>query len=155
MADPWPAVIGTLSGTVVGGGIAWLIEASRWRRQQAARWDDRRIDLYGRVLGLTDDAITCAQHLARASGHADPADLDGLAWRAQEVSDLHGDFFLLSKNVVVKAHNACQASLLQFLRLAQDDAATKADWDAAISGCEAARKVLVDAARQELDIPRS
>ena len=152
MGDPWPAIIGTLGGAVFGGGIAWLIEAGRWRRQQTVRWDDRRINLYSRVLGLTNDAVTYAHHVALASGHANPHDLDGLARMAKEVSDLHGDLFLFSKNVVVKAHNACQASLLHLIRLARDDAATKADWDAAIDECEAAREALVKAARQALGI---
>jgi hypothetical protein len=73
----WP-VIGTLSGVVVGGGIAWLNEATRWRRQQAVRWDDRKSDLYSQVLGLTNDAVSCAHRVA--SDPAAPSATISKAW---------------------------------------------------------------------------
>ncbi|MEV6596595.1 hypothetical protein AB0M36_06950 [Actinoplanes sp. NPDC051346] len=46
LTDQLPALLGVLlgtSGTILATGIA---DRSRWQRQQAARWDERRLQAY-------------------------------------------------------------------------------------------------------------
>lgn len=51
MVDPAVVgVVGTLAGTALGGGLAYLNELARRRSALMTRWDDRRTDLYAQFL---------------------------------------------------------------------------------------------------------
>jgi hypothetical protein len=51
MVDPAiVGVIGTLAGTALGGGLAYVADRARWRAALHTRWDERRQDLYAELL---------------------------------------------------------------------------------------------------------
>lgn len=64
-----PQLFGTLGGVVIGGGIAFLAsyvnERSKWNRSQAARWDERRLQMYSEFLIVTREMHTLAGRLVR------------------------------------------------------------------------------------------
>ncbi|MEV4240873.1 hypothetical protein ACIBJI_40505 [Nocardia sp. NPDC050408] len=62
-------LLGTLGGVVIGGGITFLAsyvnERSKWNRSQAARWDERRLQVYSEFLIVTRGMHTLAGRLVR------------------------------------------------------------------------------------------
>ncbi|MEU6582498.1 hypothetical protein [Nocardia sp. NPDC046763] len=70
-------MLGTLSGVVIGGGITFLAsyvnERSKWNRTQAARWDERRLQVYSEYLIVTRKMHSVAGQLVRLRrGDTDP-----------------------------------------------------------------------------------
>jgi hypothetical protein len=53
--DAPAALIGPLAGVVVGGGVAWAIERSRWKRAEATRWHAERRRVYAAFLRAAAD----------------------------------------------------------------------------------------------------
>ncbi|MET8878827.1 hypothetical protein [Nocardia sp. NPDC004604] len=73
----WSQLLGTLGGVVIGGGITFLAsyvnERSKWNRSQAARWDERRLQVYSEFLIVTRGMHTLAARVVRIrAGEADP-----------------------------------------------------------------------------------
>lgn len=140
---------------------AWRLTEQAGRLTEDAR---RRVEIKGRISSgqaNPDDAaeLIKAQELIDDSerhildSRRLTEDSEGFVKKVEEVAALHGRFFLFSKNPVTKCYNECSASLSPLLALIHDEAATGADWDAAISQCETARGAFVFAARKELGIP--
>ncbi|MFF3224103.1 hypothetical protein ACFYV7_15025 [Nocardia suismassiliense] len=70
-------MLGTLSGVVIGGAIAFLAsyvnEKSKWGRSQATRWDERRLQAYSDFLIVTRGMHSLAARLVRIrAGDSDP-----------------------------------------------------------------------------------
>ncbi|GAB0108684.1 hypothetical protein JMUB6875_77200 [Nocardia sp. JMUB6875] len=77
----WSQLLGTLGGVVIGGGLTFLAsyvnERSKWNRSQAARWDERRLQVYSEYLIVTRAMHTLAARLVRM--RAGEADLHGMS----------------------------------------------------------------------------
>ncbi|GGO80425.1 hypothetical protein [Wenjunlia tyrosinilytica] len=62
----------TLVGVVVGGAMSYLVgtltERSRWRREQAARWDGRLLEAYSDYADAVKECVTYYQRLAAHRG---------------------------------------------------------------------------------------
>jgi hypothetical protein len=55
MMAAWIAVIGSLGGVAVGGGVSYFIERTRWRQAETTRWHDQRRELYARFMRAADE----------------------------------------------------------------------------------------------------
>lgn len=53
--DASATIVGPLAGVVVGGGVAWAIERSRWKRTEATRWHGKRRRVYSDFLHVAAD----------------------------------------------------------------------------------------------------
>ncbi|MGV9665981.1 hypothetical protein ACWDUL_16730 [Nocardia niigatensis] len=85
-------LLGTLSGVVIGGGITFLAsyvnERSKWNRTQAARWDERRLQVYSEYLIVTRKMHSLAgQLVGLRSGEVDP-DVSSLEDGLTQLADL-------------------------------------------------------------------
>lgn len=63
-----PAVVGVLLGILVTHMMTTFQERSRWRRQQAVRWDERRIAAYTDYAHAVKRVISIAVRLAAKRG---------------------------------------------------------------------------------------
>jgi hypothetical protein len=69
MSDAWPAVIGTISGALIGAGASYANQARQWARQHATRWDTTRREVYGAFLGKSN---ACHNSLCRVAWQIHP-----------------------------------------------------------------------------------
>lgn len=67
MASQWPAIIGTLSGTLIGTSIGvastWVLERTRWDRQRSERLEENRRELYGKYIGHMNGMFDLLQEM--------------------------------------------------------------------------------------------
>lgn len=70
--DSWIVQLLTLLGVTVGALASFVstrfLERARWQRDEAARWDARRLDCYGEFASAIKRLITTAQRLAAGLG---------------------------------------------------------------------------------------
>jgi hypothetical protein len=63
-----PALIGVTLGALATFLTSSATERSRWRRQQAIRWDDKRLSAYTEYANAVKRAISVSVRLAAARG---------------------------------------------------------------------------------------
>jgi hypothetical protein len=70
--NPWLVQLLTLLGVAVGAIASFvsthLIERSRWQREEAIRWDTKRLECYGEFAASTNRFIQIAMRVAGGLG---------------------------------------------------------------------------------------
>ncbi|WP_157573948.1 hypothetical protein [Nocardia jejuensis] len=159
-------LLGTLSGVVIGGGITFLAsyvnERSKWNRTQAARWDERRLQIYSEYLIVTRAMHTLAARLVRIrTGSTDPQGMslqDGVTQLGElerERIQRWQEVQLLGSPAAVAVGdelNRCTWTLEWF---AYGELTDDADWLLLIREAYRLRKDFSTAARADLDVTES
>lgn len=158
----WAAVVGTLAGASVGGGITWVIERSKWSRQLNIRWDDTRRRLYGEFAGairgweLNVTSIIEDPDMRRRR-QVIPGQLRDVisSYAATARRSLPEIEIVGGRDVAetaLRLHNACaDLAGLVMKRLGPDSEEAKLERQA----YDTAYWAFIDAARKELGLPRS
>jgi hypothetical protein len=74
-----PALLGVLIGAMGSFAVVMTTERARFRREQVARWDDRRLHAYADYARALKESITIAMRMAANLGndpHPHPIGLD-------------------------------------------------------------------------------
>lgn len=152
-----PALIGVVVGVVTTG---WT-DRLRWKRNQAIRWDERRIDAYAEyaltikkvhmtALGMVNPSSV--HGLAEPIGHE--AGLDLIAQAEARRTEAWEKMLLLADEPTVEAalrwHNTVKIEA-EFAQSRPHDAGS-ADWTAAVRNVDEARERYYEAARNSVGV---
>jgi hypothetical protein len=70
--EPWIAQLLTLAGVAVGASASFVstrwLERARWRRDEALRWDAKRLECYAEFASATKQLINTAHRIAASLG---------------------------------------------------------------------------------------
>jgi hypothetical protein len=149
-------------GVLIGAAATYLAttaqERSRWRRQQAVRWDERRIVAYTEYAHAVKKVISIAVRLAAARGvHDDDSWFRGEATEAELIAaeeERTGKWelvLMLGDDSVVAAAREWHKVTFRLMRLAAGQSA-KLTWNEAIEAAGRARGRFYSAARTDLGV---
>ncbi|MFZ3474790.1 hypothetical protein ACODT3_02105 [Streptomyces sp. 4.24] len=155
----------TLVGVVIGAGTSYLLtaagERTRWRRQQAARWDERRLVAYADYARAVKEVCMLSLRLAASRGLVDsPSPLANDAAALAEIAaaeDRRGhlleDLRLLTDTDTITATRALNHALWQLSWMAHGTLpATRETWSEAFREYRAARDEYHRCARASVGI---
>ena len=164
MSDPiiqaLPALIGVGVGTIATYATTSLAERSRWRRQQAARWDDARMRAYVEY----GDAVKKVVYLSSriAAGRGFPHSVDKLepkeeAMEALEEADgararAWESVLLLGEPQTIAAARAWHEAAWRLMWFARGRLTAADQWEPSIRGTDLARDRFYDCARRDLGV---
>ncbi|WP_330242074.1 hypothetical protein [Streptomyces sp. NBC_00525] len=157
-----------LAGVVLGAVTSFVVtstnERTRWRRQQAARWDDRRLTAYADYAHVVKELAAHYQRLAAGRGlttgpipaEATPEVLAEVAQLESRRSALSESLGLLGDTDANTASKSVDRSLWRLEALARGvDTSDDQDWGRAYLQFRQARDHYVERARASLGVPGS
>ncbi len=117
--EPWTVQLLTIVGVAVGAMASFistrLIDRARWQRDEALRWDAKRLDCYGEFATAIKQFITIALRLCAGLGlpeagqPLDPATgLPALAAAEQEFSVKWEQILMLGSPDAITAADECR-----------------------------------------------
>lgn len=155
-----------LAGVVLGAVTSFVVtstnERTRWRRQQAARWDDRRLTAYADYAHVVKELAAHYQRLAAGRGltsgpvpaEATPELLAEVAQLESRRSALSESLGLLGDTEANTASKSVDRSLWRLEALARGvDTPDEQDWGHAYLQFRQARDRYVEQARASLGVP--
>ncbi|MGW2816103.1 hypothetical protein [Streptomyces sp. NPDC001415] len=156
-----PALIGVLVGAAASYAVSALAERTRWQRQTAARWDERRLIAYADYAQAIKAIVTLAHRLAAHRGltpDAKPlqpteANLALLQDAEERRSSLLEGVRLLTDSDTLTAIRALNHRVWHLVALSADEGASPQDWSTAFSQYREARDEYHRHARHSLGIP--
>jgi len=125
--DQLPALVGVIIGTLATFGVTSLTDRTRWRRGQATRWDERRLETCAQYAQAIKEMHAVALRLL-ASRHpgltAQPIDravgLEMLARAELERSKAWESMLLLGDSATIEAARIWRNSVMKVALLARD-----------------------------------
>jgi hypothetical protein len=154
-----PALLGVVLGAVGAIGATTLSDRLRWRRDQATRWDERRLDAYITFAGTLKEIHALAFRLVaahRPGSKAQPIDREtGLALMAQANVRRTADWesvLLLGDAATVTAARQWREAVVTVELLARAERWDAAAWEPAVDGADRTRDQFYLVARQSLGI---
>jgi hypothetical protein len=149
-----------LVGVVVGVVATGVLEGIRWRRGQAVRWDERRLDAYaeygrvikkihGTALGIVDPHIVnLAEPINREAG------LETIAEAEAYRTDVWELMLLLADQATERAAVRWLNAVTREVRFAisRPNDAGSGDWIAAVKSADGARDDFYEAARKSVNV---
>ncbi|MGI5242111.1 hypothetical protein [Dactylosporangium sp. CA-139066] len=156
--------LGTLVGVALGALGSYLVssagERTRWRRQQATRWDDKRGAAYARYAHLLKQTLRAALWLAASNGLKCRApilsigDMEAaLAKIESERSAAWEDVLLLGDTETIRAARQYTLEALRLERAAHEQPVDPETWSAQLRKVEETRAAFHAAARNDLGVP--
>ncbi len=158
--------LSTLAGVVVGAAASYaataMTERVRWRRQQAVRWDERRLAAYADYARAVKDIVTLTHRLAAhkgLTGDAKPLapteeNLAVLQDAEEQRSGLMENLRLLTDTDTITAIRELNHCVWHLASLAHSGSpATPGEWGSAFSRYRQARDEYHRLARRTLGIP--
>jgi len=143
MASQWPAIIGTLTGAFGGsaltGAIGFRLEQTKWRRQQAERWDANRRAAYAEFLVAAQQLLSASHDRGSAEDFYRMAENIAGAEKASSIPGALAGVANASR--VLRQCLVQTAGLVEAVRLiASDDVSSLAEsaYSALVSVCGAA-----------------
>ena len=153
-----PALVGVLIGAAATYVATTAQERGRWRRQQAVRWDERRIVAYTEYAHAVKKVISIAVRLAAARGvHDDGSWFRGEATEAEliaaeeERTTAWEAVLMLGDESVVAAAREWHQVAFHLMRLAAGRPA-ELTWSEAVRAAGRTRGRFYAAARTELGV---
>jgi hypothetical protein len=155
-----PALIGVGVGAVATGGTTYLVERSRWRRQQATRWDDARMRAYVEYGDVVKRVSYLASRIAAGRGFQHSVDqlepgpeamealeeADGARARAWE------SVLLLGDPQTIAAARAWHVAVWRLVGFARGQLTAADQWEPSIRETDLARDRFYYCARQDLGV---
>ena len=153
------ALIGVIIGALASYLVGSAMERSRWQRQQAARWDEKRAEIYAEygysVKNIFDLCKRIAAHrgLETSSEPLDPADgLPELRGLTAERTAKWESVLLLGNPETIAAARAWHRNIWHMEYFARGIVTDNSEWIALLDEVTAARTRFYDAARSDLGI---
>ena len=158
-----PALFGVVVGVLATWGVTVAAERSRWRRDQAVRWDEKKLTAYAEYSHAVKQLISAATRLReqREGDGADarPADKraalaagEAALGAAEDERTMKWESVLLlgSGDVIVAARTWHQSAfLLEWMALGRGG---DLSWDEALQAVSQARRGYYEAAKADLGI---
>ncbi|WP_406405117.1 hypothetical protein OH805_38400 [Streptomyces sp. NBC_00879] len=154
-------MIGVIVGAVASYAVTALAERTRWKRQTAERWDERRLVAYADYSQAVKTIVTLAHRLAAFRGlNPDAKPLspteDNLAL-LQEAEEQRSSCLesirLLTDSDTLTAIRALNHCVWHLMFLAGDESASPHDWESAFTQYRQARDEYYRHARRSLGVP--
>jgi hypothetical protein len=153
-----PALVGVLIGAAATYVVTTLQERSRWRRQQAVRWDERRFAAYTEYANAMKKVISIAVRLAAARGvhrddswfRAEGTEAELIMAEEERTTKWEAVLMLGDESVVAAARDWHQATF-RLMRLAAGQSADMT-WNKAIEAVGRVRGCFYAAARADLGV---
>jgi hypothetical protein len=154
-----PTLLGVAVGAAVTYVAAAVTERSRWRRQLAVRWDDRRLAAYVEYANSLKQALAIAVGLAGQLGlHA--GDVGARTYSNRDLSEAEERrtlaweaVLMLGSEDVVLAARAWHDCYFRLQRLALGQPG--GNWREAVDAAAVGRRLFYEAARADLGLPPS
>jgi hypothetical protein len=153
-----PTLLGVITGALATYAATSAAERGRWRRQQAVRWDERKLEAYTAYAHVLKKAISASVQLAGSRGIHDenigsPATdpLVVLAGAEEERTVAWEAVLLLGSSEVVLAGRRWHQGYFKLQRLAVGLTAD-VTWEAALHATSQARREFYEAARLDMGI---
>jgi hypothetical protein len=158
------ALVGVVLGAVLSFVATYIAERTSWLRNQAVRWDERRLSAYADYGHAVKEQVALASRIAAARGldsHTEPLEpsQEGTAKLAETEARrtlMSETLRLLADTETMTAADEvrrCARALVQFARGVTDGDST--DWDRAFSKYEEARDHYMTCARKNLQVDGS
>ncbi|MGI5380286.1 hypothetical protein ACQEV2_39800 [Streptomyces sp. CA-251387] len=155
-----PALIGVVIGALGSYVVVVRGDRMRFRREQAARWEERRLTVYADYAQSVKKTVTVTYRVAAAAGvdpHPDPlslAEAQPLLAEATTARDPSGEALIMlgSRTVVEKARVWVVAAMEmeRFVREGRDD---RDAWQALLERQRAGREAYYAAVGDDLGLP--
>jgi hypothetical protein len=157
-----PAILGVIIGALGTLLVTSLTDRARWRRDQAVRWDTRRLDAYVAYTATVKEIHTLARRVSapyRRSSKSRPIDreqgLELLAEANARRTKAWEAMLLLGDETTVTAARAWQDAVAAEENLCSGDSIDEIDemeWQSAIEAVDQARDRFYLAARENLGV---
>jgi hypothetical protein len=156
-----PVILGVMVGALGTLLVTSLTDRSRWRRDQAVRWDTRRLDAYVAYAATVKEIHALAFRASapyRRYSKSRPIDreqgLELLAEANTRRTKAWESMLLLGDEATVMAARAWQDAVRVEEILAGSDSIDEMDWQSAVETVDQARDRFYVAARQDLSVFR-
>ena len=155
-----PALIGVVIGAL-GSYLAVVRgDRARFRREQTARWEERRLAVYADYARTLKRAVTLSYRIAAHLGNdphphpLSPAEAEPLLAEAALARDPSGEALLLlgSREVVEKAREWVVA-VMEMERFLREERRDPEAWRALLERQRAGREAYYSAVREDLALP--
>ncbi|MFE5812575.1 hypothetical protein [Streptomyces sp. NPDC056479] len=155
-----PALIGVLVGAL--GSYVVVVRGDRMRfgREQAARWEERRLAVYADYARSVKKTVTITYRVAselRLGTHPDPLTLDAaesLLAEANIERDPSGEALIMLGSVaVVEKGRAWVVTVMDMERFVRDGGRDREAWQALVERQRAWREAYYAAVREDLGLP--
>ncbi|MGW6909933.1 MULTISPECIES: hypothetical protein [unclassified Streptomyces] len=155
-----PALIGVVIGALGSYVVVVRGDQARFRREQAARWEERRLAVYGDYARSVKKAVTVAYRVAaerRIGTHPHPLTLDAaqpLLAEANDERDPSGEALIMLGSVaVVEKARAWVTTAMEMERFLRDGGRDREAWQALLERQRAGREGYYTAVREDLGLP--
>jgi hypothetical protein len=162
LLDQLPTLLGVVVGAVGAMASSTLTDRLRWRRDQAVRWDQRRLDAYVAFTATLKDAVRICFRLTAPHRHAAtayPLDraaaIDGLEEAEKRNSRDWESLLLLGDADTVEAARRWREASGAVVRLALRDRWDENSWATAVHELDRTRDEFHTAARRGLGVAGS
>lgn len=158
LAQQLPTLLGVITGALATYAATSAAERGRWRRLQAVRWDERKLEAYTAYAHVLKKAIAAAVQVAGSRGlhnenigapSVDP--LVVLAAAEEQRTIAWEAVLLLGSSDVVFAGRRWHESYFSLQRLAVGQT-TDVTWEGALDMASQARRAFYEAARLDMGI---
>jgi hypothetical protein len=150
--DQLPALLGVVLGAAGVIASSSVTDRLRWRREQAVRWDQRRLDAYVAFAATLKEIHAVASRLAGAAPDGRDADLERLtAANVRRTQDWES-LLLLGDEATVEAGRRWRDAVARSERIARAGAGDASAWSAAVDESDRARDAFHLAARRGLGV---
>jgi len=161
--EQWPVQLITLLGVAVGALASFattrLVDRSRWQREEALRWDAKRLESYGEFASALREFITTGYRITAGLGlpaSAQPLDtttgLPALATAGGEVSVKWEQVLMLGAPAVITAAHEWRNGAMCLEKFALGLRKDAAEYAEAIQDIRAAQIRFYSAVRADLGI---
>jgi hypothetical protein len=154
-----PAILGVLVGALGTLLVTSLTDRARWRRDQAVRWDTRRLDAYVAYAATVKEIHALALRVSapyRRYSKSRPIDreqgLELLAEANARRTKAWEAMLLLGDEITVTAARAWQDAVGAEENLCSGDSIDETEWQSAVEAVDQARDLFYLAARESLGV---
>ncbi|MET9972596.1 hypothetical protein ABZZ80_43715 [Streptomyces sp. NPDC006356] len=155
-----PALIGVVIGALGSYVVVVRGDQARFRREQAARWEERRLAVYAEYAQSVKKTVTVTYRVAAKLGndpHPDPLPLEDakpLLADATTDRDPAGEaLIMLGSTAVVDKARAWVLTALEMERFVRDGREDPQAWQALLERQRAGRDAYYTAVRDDLGLP--
>lgn len=155
-----PALIGVVIGALGSYVVVVRGDQVRFRREQAARWEERRLAVYADYARSVKQTVTLAYRVAAGLGHGkhpDPLTMEEakpLLAEANIARDPSGEaLIMLGSRAVVEKARAWVVTVMEMERFVREGEEDTAAWRALLDQQRAGREGYYTAVREDLGLP--